>query len=520
MVLREEDKRLPNLGGTVSGVLLGKRNGLGVCIGILNATMALPKQSEDFPGWYQEIVKVAGLAEPSLARGTMVIKPYGYAIWERIQQAVDKRIKASGHENLYFPMFIPAKLLDKEAEHVEGFAPEVALVTHAGGAELEEPLVVRPTSETIIWATYAKWVQSYRDLPLLYNQWANVVRWEMRTRMFLRTTEFLWQEGHTAHETAEEAIAESLQILEDVYAQTAEEVMAMPVHRGRKSAAERFPGAVETYTMEALMRDGKALQAGTSHYLGQNFAKAYGVQFQGRDGELEFAYATSWGVSTRLVGGLIMAHGDDKGLRLPPALAPIQVVIVPIHRTDEERETVGAATEQLAAEIRNGQFASEPIRVKIDDRDQVRPGFKFNEWESKGVPVRLEIGPKDLAAGQVTFARRDSESGKSTMPLTEVAEVVPGLLAEIQASLLEQALKFRAENTHVPKTYEELQSLVKTARGYMQAAWCGDAACEAKVKADTKATLRFLPLETVDPGSACLICGEPGRELAMFALGY
>jgi prolyl-tRNA synthetase len=347
--------------------------------------MALPTQSDDFPAWYQEVVKQAGLAESSFARGTMVIKPYGFGIWEAIQRAVDDRIKATGHQNLYFPMFIPSRLLEREKEHVEGFAPEVAVVTHAGGEDLEEPLVVRPTSETIIWQTYAKWIQSYRDLPLLYNQWCNVVRWELRPRLFLRTTEFLWQEGHTAHETAEEAMQETLRILHDVYLDAYERVMAIPPHAGRKSAAERFPGAVETYSLEALMRDRKALQSCTSHYLGQNFAKAYGVRFLGRQGAEELAYASSWGLSTRAVGAVIMTHGDDKGLRLPPALAPIQCVVVPIYRNDDER----ARVLEGAARLLDGLGG---IRTHLDDRDDLRPGFKFNDWELKGVPVRIERG--------------------------------------------------------------------------------------------------------------------------------
>ena len=480
--------------------------------------MALPKQSEDFPGWYQEVVKVADLAEPSLARGTMVIKPYGYAIWERIQRAVDDRIKATGHQNVCFPTLIPMSLLDKEAEHVEGFAPEVFVVNKAGTATLDEPLALRPTSETIIWATYAKWVQSYRDLPLLYNQWANVFRNEMRTRVFLRTTEFLWQEGHTAHETAEEAIAETLKILAEVYVDTAEQVMAMPVHPGRKSAAERFPGAVETYCMEALMRDGKALQAGTSHYLGQNFAKAYGVQFQGRDGALEHAYATSWGVSTRLVGGLIMAHGDDQGLRLPPALAPQQIVIVPIAR-DDERTAVMEAAHRLAGELRAQRFRDEPVRVHIDDRDQVRPGFKFNEWESKGVPLRVELGPKDLAAGQVTVSRRDAD-GKTTAPLDTFAATAAGLLDAIQASLLAQAREYRSANTRSAATLAELAEIAAGPRGFIEAAWCGNAECEATVKAQTKATIRFLPVEPSGATGTCLVCGNAAAEPATFALAY
>src|SRR5688500_17967245 len=353
--------------------------------------MALPKQSDDFPGWYQEVVKQAGLAEASLARGTMVIKPYGFASWERIQRAFDDRIKATGHENLYFPLLIPAKLLEREAEHVEGFAPEVAVVTHAGGAELEEPLIVRPTSETIIWATYAKWVQSYRDLPLLYNQWANVVRWELRPRVFLRTTEFLWQEGHTAHETEDEAMAEALRILHDVYADTAEQVLAVPVLRGRKSASERFPGAVETFAIEALMRDGKALQAGTSHYLGQNFARAYDVRFTDRSGKEQYAYATSWGARTRLVGGLIMPTATTPACACRRRFAPYQIVIVPISSVDGGWTRVREASEGLATTLR-----AAGLRVRLDDREEIRPGFKFNEWELRGVPHSLELGEREL----------------------------------------------------------------------------------------------------------------------------
>jgi len=474
--------------------------------------MALPTQSDDFPGWYQAVVKQADLAEPSLARGTMVIKPYGYGIWEHFQRAMDDRIKATGHENYYFPLFIPAKLLEKEAEHVEGFAPEVAVVTHAGGEDLEEPLVVRPTSETIIWATYAKWVQSYRDLPLLYNQWANVVRWELRPRVFLRTTEFLWQEGHTAHETADEAIAEARMILDDVYADVLERVLAIPVHKGRKTAAERFPGAVETLTMEALMRDRKALQAGTSHYLGQNFAKAYGVQFQGRTGEMEYAYATSWGTSTRLVGGVIMTHGDDKGLRLPPAVAPYQVVIVPIYRTDDDRARVLAACDGLRERL-------SPARVKIDDRDEHRPGYKFNEWELKGVPVRVELGPKDLDAGQVVVARRDT-GDKQTVPDGEAGARITSLLDEIQQNLFAQASAFRNEHTFEPANFDEFKSLLAEPGGFLQGNWCGEGECEAKIKADTKATIRFLPLEPGTVAGSCLHCGAEARERATWAVAY
>jgi prolyl-tRNA synthetase len=474
--------------------------------------MALPKQSEDFPGWYQEVVKQAGLAEPSLARGTMVIKPYGFGIWERIQRAVDDRIKATGHENLYFPLLIPNKLLEKETEHVEGFAPEVAVVTHAGGQKLEEPLVIRPTSEAIIWATYAKWIQSYRDLPLLYNQWCNVVRWELRPRVFLRTTEFLWQEGHTAHETADEAIAEALLILREVYVDATEKVLGIPVIPGRKSASERFPGAEETLTMEAMMRDRKALQAGTSHYLGQNFAKAYGVQFQDRDGEQQYAYATSWGVSTRLVGGVIMTHGDDKGLRLPPAVAPYEIVIIPIYKSDDERARVHEALDRVKASLAGR-------RVKVDDRDQLRPGYKYNEWELKGVPVRVELGPRDAEGRHVVVARRDTGE-KETVPETALGERMARLLDDIQANLFQDAKDFREANTFTPKNYEEFKAIIAGGGGYLQGAWCGDPECEAQIKAETKATIRFLPLQPEQPGESCVHCGKPGTERATWALAY
>ncbi len=474
--------------------------------------MGLPTQRDDFPGWYQEVVRQADLAESSLVRGTMVIKPDGYALWEAIRDALDVRFKQTGHRNLYFPMFIPARLLEREKDHVEGFAPEVAVVTHAGGEELAEPLIVRPTSETIIWDTYSRWVQSYRDLPLLYNQWANVVRWEMRPRLFLRTTEFLWQEGHTAHETRDEAWEETKRMLE-VYRQVCEDVMAMPVHMGRKTPDERFPGAVETLTIEALMRDGKALQSGTSHYLGQNFAKAYGVTFLGRDGEEHFAHATSWGASTRLVGALIMAHGDDKGLRIPPAMAFDQVVIVPIFRSDEERARVLGAAEAMAIAWRE-----RGLRVKLDARDDLRPGFKFADHELRGVPVRVEVGPRDLDADQVTIARRDTGE-KSQVGVDAAGEVLVGLMDEIQQALFDDALAFREANTHEVASYDELRQAAE-AGGFAAGAWCGDDACEAKVKTETKATIRFLPLEREEPDAACTVCGSPGVERATWAIAY
>jgi prolyl-tRNA synthetase len=474
--------------------------------------MALPKQSEDFPAWYQEVVKQADLAENSLARGTMVVKPYGWAIWERIQAAFDERIKATGHQNLQFPLFIPYRLIEREAEHIEGFAPEIAVVTHAGGEKLEEPLVVRPTSETIIWDTYSRWIQSYRDLPLLYNQWCNVVRWEMRPRLFLRTTEFYWQEGHTAHETADEAMAETRMILQDVYRDVMERVIGLAIRPGRKTAAERFPGAEETFTCEALMRDGKALQAGTSHYLGQNFAKAYGVQFQGRGGDLEYAYATSWGATTRLVGALIMSHGDDTGLRLPPALAPYQVVIVPIYRSDEERARVLQAADTITAELSG-------IRVKVDAREEQRPGYKFNEWELKGAPVRLELGPRDLDAGQATVVRRDTME-KAPHPLSALADHVRDLMDEIQSGLKAQAEAFTDDHTSRPASYEEMRGFLEANGGLAIAPWCASADCETRVKAETKATIRYLPLDPADPGGPCIVCGQPGTEEAAWARAY
>src|SRR4051812_37389207 len=385
-----------------------------------SAMLALPKQSTDFPAWYGEVVRRAGLAESSPVRGAMVIKPYGYAIWEAIQRELDDRIKATGHENVYFPLLVPASVLAQEGDLVEGFAPEVAVVTEAGGKPLEEPLAVRPTSEAMIWATYGRWMQSYRDLPLRYNQWANVVRWELRPRLFLRTTEFLWQEGHTPHETEAEGLAEALTSPPDGYADTIESVLAIPVLRGRKSESERFPGAVDTYTLEALMRDGKALQAATAHYLGQGFARAFDVRYTGRDGSEQYPYATSWGATTRLVGGLVMTHGDDRGLRLPPRVAPHQVVIVPISRADDRAAVLEVAA-AVAADVR-----AAGVRVQFDDRPEHRPGFKFHEWELKGVPLRIEIGGRDLAAGGRTRARRDTR-GKQQVPFPRVAPAIGGM---------------------------------------------------------------------------------------------
>ena len=456
----------------------------------------------------------SGLAEPAISRGAMVIKPYGFALWEAIQRALDDRIKATGAENVYFPLLIPYHLLEREAQHVEGFAPEVAVVSHAGGKELEEPYAVRPTSETIIWATVGNWIQSWRDLPLLLNQWCNVVRWELRPRLFLRTTEFLWQEGHTAHETREQAWEETTMILRDVYQETAERDLLLPVITGRKSPSERFAGAVETLAMEALMRDGRALQAGTSHYLGQNFSRAYDVRYTGRDGAEEFPHTTSWGTTTRLVGALIMAHGDDSGLRLPPGIAPHQVVIVPIYRTDEEREQVLAAASRVDEELRG-----EGLRVKVDDRDQHRPGYKFNEWELKGVPVRVELGPRDIAAGQATVYRRDLAT-KDPVPLEGIGRSARELLDDVQRGLFEDARRFRDEHTFTPDGWDEMRELLSAARGFVVSGWCEDEACEARVKEETKATIRCLPLERERVDGDCPVCGRPATERAYWAQAY
>ena len=472
----------------------------------------LPDIETEFPAWYAEVVRAAELAEHSAVRGSMVIRPQGYAIWELLQRALDDRIKATGHENLYFPLLVPRSVMARETDLIEGFAPEVALVTEAGGSVLEEPLVVRPTSEATIWNTYAGWIQSYRDLPLLYNQWANVVRWEMRPRLFLRTTEFLWQEGHTAHETEGEAIAECLRILEHVYADVQESVLAMPVLRGRKSPRERFAAARETYTTEVMMRDRKALQAGTSHYLGDEFARAYGVSYTGRDGQEHHPFAASWGASSRLVGGVIMTHGDPSGLRLPPNVAPQQVVIVPIAR--EGGAPVLDAADGLAAGLRD-----RGVRVKLDDRDHVRPGAKFFEWELKGVPLRLELGERDLAAGSVTVVRRDT-GGREQIPLRAAGEHACRLLEEIQRGLLAEARAFRDGHTQRFEHRDGMLEFLRAGEGFAVAPWCGSEECEAEVKAETSATIRCLTLEQEDPGAPCVVCGRAGAEMATWAQAY
>jgi len=478
-------------------------------------TSALPRQSTDFPAWYGEVVRRAGLAESSAVRGAMVIKPYGYAIWEAIQRELDDRIKATGHENLYFPLLVPASVLAQEAELVDGFAPEVAVVTEAGGKTLDQPLALRPTSEALIWSTYARWVQSYRDLPLRYNQWGNAIRWELRPRLFLRTSEFLWQEGHTAHETEAEAVAETQTILRDVYADTIQGVLAIPVLRGRKSASERFPGAVETYTLEALMRDGKALQAATAHDLGQGFARTYGVRFTDRDGTERYPYATSWGATTRLVGAVVMTHGDDRGLRLPPRVAPHQVVIVPIVR-DDDRAGVLEAAAALAAELREAG-----IRVRVDDRPEHRPGFKFHEWELKGVPLRIELGPRDLAAGVVTLVPRDF-SEKERVPVAGAAGAAGALLERFQDALYAAACDERERRTlRDPGGYDALVAWLRDATGFAAAPWCGREACEERVKADSSATIRCLPLDD-QPADAgpCICCGRGAAVRAVWAQAY
>jgi prolyl-tRNA synthetase len=468
-------------------------------------------RSQDFSRWYLDVVRRAELADYSPVKGCMVIRPYGYAIWELLQQALDARIKASGHVNAYFPLFIPESLLKKEADHVEGFAPQVAYVTHGGGEELEERLLVRPTSEAIIGTMYAKWVQSWRDLPILINQWANVVRWEKVTRPFLRTTEFLWQEGHTAHETDTEAEEETRKIL-DMYAETCETVLAMPVVKGRKSESEKFAGALRTYSIEALMGDGRALQAGTSHNLGQNFARAFDITFQARDKSVQHVWGTSWGVSTRLVGGVIMTHGDDSGLVLPPAVAPYQVVVVPIGR-DNWRETVLPTAQAIERELR-----AAGVRVMLDDRDE-RPGWKFSEWEMRGVPVRVEIGPKDIEKSSVLVARRDTRE-KESFPMDGLPARVRALLEAIQHNLLARARAFREEHTQRASTYEEFRQAMDGRPGFVIAPWCGGADCEAQIKTDTQATIRNMPLDAAAPSGSCIRCDRPALEEAWFAKAY
>jgi prolyl-tRNA synthetase len=470
-------------------------------------------RSEDYSRWYTDVIQMADLADYAPVKGCMVIKPYGYALWENIQAGLDRRFKATGHVNAYFPLFIPLSFIQKEAEHVEGFSPELAIVTVGGGKQLEEPLVVRPTSETVIGHMYAKWIQSYRDLPVLINQWANVVRWEMRTRLFLRTMEFLWQEGHTAHATAEEAQEETLRML-DVYADFAVEDAAMPVIRGRKSDSERFAGAVTSYSIEAMMGDRKALQSGTSHFLGQNFARAFDIKFLDENNELQHVWTTSWGLSTRMVGAVVMVHGDDQGLVLPPRLAPIQVVVVPIWKSDSERAEVLGVVAQVEAML------GDELRVHVDDRDEYSPGWKFNEWELRGVPLRIEVGPRDVEQERVTLARRDipGREGKSGVPLSRLSEVVPEMLTTIHADLYQRALDFREAHTYDPKDYAAFREAVST--GFAYSWWCGDADCEAQIKGDTKASIRCIPLEQEPGRGTCIHCGQEAGERAIFGRAY
>lgn len=486
----------------------------------------LTSRSEDYSKWYNELVAKADLAENSGVRGCMVIKPYGYAIWEKMQAELDRMFKETGHENAYFPLFIPKSYFSKEASHVDGFAKECAVVTHyrlkndPNGkgvivdetAKLEEELIVRPTSETIIWDTYRNWIQSYRDLPILVNQWANVVRWEMRTRLFLRTAEFLWQEGHTAHATKTEAIAEAEQMLH-VYADFAENFMAVPVLKGVKTETERFAGAEETYCIEAMMQDGKALQAGTSHFLGQNFAKAFDVKFASKEGKQEYVWATSWGVSTRLMGALIMTHSDDQGLVLPPNLAPYQVVIVPIYKGEEQLDQISEVAQEIMKELR-----AKGISVKYDNRDTHKPGWKFNEYELKGVPVRIAIGPKDLEKGVVEIARRDTFE-KTSVERGSVADTIEGLLKDIQESLFTRAVKHRTENTFSVDSYDAFKAQIEKG-GFVMAHWDGTAETEEKIKEETKATIRCIPLDSIEEDGVCVFSGKPSKRRVVFAKAY
>lgn len=474
----------------------------------------ITSREQDYSQWYLDIVDKAELSEWSAVRGCMVIKPHGYAIWELIQQGLDQRIKETGHQNAYFPLFIPQSYLMKEAEHVEGFAPEVALVTHGGGELLAEPLVVRPTSETIIGVTFAKWVKSWRDLPLLINQWANVVRWEKRTRPFLRSTEFLWQEGHTVHADEADAERETLLILNEVYADFAEKEMALPVLRGRKSEREKFPGALRTYAIEAMMQDGRALQAGTSHNLGQNFAKSFEIMFTTPSNEQAYAWTTSWGASTRLVGALIMAHSDDDGLVLPPRLAPIQVVVVPIYKNETERTAVMEVIAQLTATWR-GRF-----RFKVDDRANLTAGFRFSEWEVKGVPVRVEVGPKDVQKGSVALARRDrpGKEGKQFVPQEGLTERIAALMEEIQQVLYDRALQFQKQNIQEVNDYAAFKQQVE--HGFVRCYWAGTNDDEARVKEETKATIRVIPFDQPNVEGHCVLTGQPTMQQAIFARSY
>lgn len=487
----------------------------------------LTNREENYAQWYNDLVIKAELAENSAVRGCMVIRPYGYAIWEKIQAELDRMFKATGHVNAYFPLFIPKSFFAREAAHVEGFAKECAVVTHYRlkndetgkgiiidpEARLEEELIVRPTSETIIWNTYKNWIQSYRDLPILINQWANVVRWEMRTRLFLRTAEFLWQEGHTAHATSEEAMEETLKII-NLYADFAENTMAIPVIKGYKTESERFAGALETLTIEALMQDGKALQAGTSHFLGQNFAKAFDVKFTDRTGKLDYVWATSWGVSTRLMGALVMAHADNNGLVLPPKLAPIQVVIVPIYKTDSDLNAISATALKIKSDLE-----SAGISVTYDDRDTQTPGWKFSHYEFKGVPVRIAVGPRDVKNNTAEIARRDTLE-KETIPADRIKEHVVRLLEDIQKNIYKKALQFREENTYYPDSWEEFKNIIEDKGGFVMAHWDGTPETEARIKEETKATIRCIPIDSKEEKGKCIYSGKSSGRRVLFAVAY
>ena len=472
----------------------------------------IPSRQENYSEWYNQLVLKAELADYAPVRGCMVVRPYGWALWENIQQALDRRFKATGHTNAAFPLFIPMSFFEKEKEHVEGFSPELAVVTIGGGEKLEEPLVVRPTSETVIGAMYSKWIKSYRDLPVLINQWGNVVRWEMRTKLFLRTLEFYWQEGHTAHATSKEAEDETRRML-DVYTDFAVNDAAVPVVPGIKSEREKFAGAIRSKSIEAMMGDTRALQSGTSHFLGQNFAKAFDIQFLDRNNEQQYCWTTSWGLSTRFIGAIIMTHGDDQGLVLPPKLAPIQIIIIPIYKNDEEKSAVMPVVEKVKQELQN-------FRIHVDTREELTPGFKFNDWEMRGVPLRIEIGPKDVAKGTVALARRDlpGKQGKSFVSQVQLEGLIAEVLQTIQASLYERALAFRQQNTFDPKDYPELKHVLLN--GWAFSWWCGSSECEAKVKEDTKASARCIPLEQPGGEGHCIVCGAPAVQKVIFARSY
>ena len=474
----------------------------------------LPSRSENFSEWYNQLVLKAELADYAPVRGCMVVRPYGWAIWENMTAALDRRFKETGHVNAAFPTLIPMSFFEKEKEHFEGFSPELAVVTIGGGEKLEEPLAVRPTSETIIGYMYAKWIKSWRDLPVLINQWGSVLRWELRTKLFLRTAEFYWQEGHTAHATSEEAMAETYRML-DVYADFAINEVGVPVIKGRKSETEKFAGAMMSTSIEGMMQDKRALQAGTSHYLGQNFAKQFDMQYLDRNNTLQFCETTSWGLSTRMIGAMIMVHGDDQGLVIPPRIAPTQVVVIPIYKNDAEKTQVLEVADRVFKELK-----AEGIRVKLDDREEVTPGFKYNDWELRGVPLRVEIGPRDVEKGSVALARRDmpGKAGKSFVPQAGLANAVSNMLTEIQSALLAKATTFRDANIHDPRDYEDLKQIVQD--GWALAWWCGSAECEAKVKEDTKASTRNIPFDQPGGTGTCVVCGKPADKKVYFARAY